>query len=72
ARLFSIQDELFLSGREVSNDGFDLVQWFNRKSQRWEIVWEAATGDNGRHHVGRLIARRLANGKQIVLPVAGF
>ena len=72
ARLFSIQDELFLSGREVSNDGFDLVQWFNRKSQRWEIVWEAATGDNGRHHVGRLIARSLANGKQIVLPVAGF
>ena len=71
ARLFSIQDELFLSGREVSNDGFDLVQWFNRKSQRWEIVWEAATGDNG-GHVGRLIARRLANGKQIVLPVAGF
>jgi hypothetical protein len=72
ARLFSIQDELFLSGREVYDSGIDLVQWFNRQSHRWEIVWEAATQDNWRLHAGRLIGRRLANGKQIILPVAGF
>ncbi|HEY0063580.1 MAG TPA: kelch repeat-containing protein [Telluria sp.] len=72
ARLFVIQDELFASGKEMQRSaGADIVQWFNGASRHWEIVWEASPGSNADSPTGRLIARQLANGKHLILPVAG-
>ncbi len=75
ARPFLIQGELFLSGRlpdARTGGGPDIVQWLNTSIHRWETLWEAGPKDNWRNHVGRIIIRDLANGKRVVLPVAGL
>ena len=73
--LFVIQNELFLSGRRVTDDGarVALVEWFNSDRSEWVTLWQAGPKENwNRHHLGRMIIRDLPNGKRIVLPVAGL
>lgn len=72
ARLFVLQDELFVVGRERrTGAGGDSVQWFNQAKRRWEIMWDTAAQDHGGMNVGRVLVRQLGNGKRVVLPVAG-
>lgn len=74
-RPYVIQGELFLSGESKAintGGGPSIVQWFNSSTLQWETLWQAAPGDNWRAHVGRIIIRKLANGKRVILPVGGL
>lgn len=73
--LFVIQNELFLTGMHVPDDGARVagVEWFNADRNEWVTLWQAGPGENwSRYHLGRTVIRDLPNGKRIVLPVAGL
>lgn len=73
-RPFVVEGELFLAGELESlstGGGPSGVVWFNSATRGWELLWSAASADNWRDHVGRIIVRQLANGKVVVLPVDG-
>jgi hypothetical protein len=72
---FAVDGELFVSGElaDLSTGGGPSgVEWFNAASNRWELVWQSMAGDNWRAHQGRILVRKLANGKTVVLPVEGL
>ena len=48
------------------------VEWFNTATNRWDVLWQSKVGDNWRTHQGRILVRKLANGKTMVLPVRGL
>ncbi|HEY1225926.1 MAG TPA: hypothetical protein VGF26_01265, partial [Ramlibacter sp.] len=75
ARLFAIQGELFVSGAGPgmpSGDGAGVLQWFDGARRQWVTLWQADPKSNWRDNVGRILARTLANGKRVVIPVEGF
>ena len=75
AHPFVLQGELFLSGEGANRrtgGGPGIVQWFNVAAGRWETLWQSTSKDNWRDHLGRVIIRKLANGKRVVLPVEGL
>ena len=72
---FTVDGELFVSGElaDLSTGGGPSgVEWFNAATNRWEVLWQSMAGDNWRAHQGRILVRRLANGKTVVLPVGGL
>ena len=72
---FAVDGELFVSGElaDLSTGGGPSgVEWFNAATNRWEVLWQSMAGDNWRAHQGRILVRRLANGKTVVLPVEGL
>ncbi len=72
ARLFVLQGELFVLGKERGGGAAsDSLQWYDPVRHRWDILWDMAPNDNWGAHKGRVVVRRLANGKRVVLPVAG-
>ena len=78
-RQFSLEGELFASGEldELSTGGGPGgVEWFNPKTQQWELLWQAEKDDNWRKHQGRILLRQLtgADGKNktVVIPVGGL
>jgi hypothetical protein len=70
-RMFVLQDELFIAGEKLHTD-IATLQWFNGATRRWETLWQSEPGQNWRNNVGRIIIRQLANGKRVMLPVAGL
>lgn len=73
ARMFVLQDELFVSGDHADGNlhtDIQTLQWFNRTTRRWETLWQSTPQQNWRDNVGRIIIRQLANGKRVMLPVA--
>jgi hypothetical protein len=68
--LFVLQDELFVTGGQGNNT--ETLQWFNGATRRWETLWQQGPQQNWRDNVGRVIIRQLANGKRVMLPVAGL
>lgn len=74
-KLFEIGGELFASGipGEVDTaDGPIGLERFNPDTALWEMLWQGGAKDKWGAHVGRLITRRLTNGKVVVLPVGGI
>ena len=74
-RAFTVDGELFVSGQlaDLSTGGGPSgVEWFNTATNRWEVLWQSMAGDNWRAHQGRILVRKLANGKTVVLPVGGL
>jgi hypothetical protein len=72
---FSLDGEIFASGElEGVNTGGGVsgVEWLNQATGRWELLWQAGQNENWRDHVGRILVRRLANGKTVVLPAEGL
>jgi len=73
ARMFMMQDELFVSGSHADghlHTDIQTLQWFNSAMRRWETLWQSPPQQNWRDNVGRIIIRQLANGKRVMLPVA--
>ena len=71
-RVFLVDDELFVYGEmELAHNNSEGVgvQWLNINTAQWEVLWEADPKDNWRDHVGRVLVKRLGNGKTVVLPV---
>ncbi|MBK7791923.1 MAG: hypothetical protein IPJ62_04965 [Betaproteobacteria bacterium] len=74
-RAFTVDGELFVSGQLAdlgTGGGPSGVEWFNTATGRWEVLWQSMAGDNWRAHQGRILVRKLANGKTVVLPVEGL
>lgn len=71
AHLFTLQNELFLSGPNRDRQHRQL-EWFNTITKRWVMLWQSPKGANWGEINGRLIIRRLDNGKSLILPVNGF
>ena len=72
---FSLDGEIFASGELEgvnTGGGVSAVEWLNQATERWELLWQAGQNENWRDHVGRILVRRLANGKTVVLPVEGL
>jgi len=75
ARPFVIDGELLLSGESAAvntGGGPSLVQWYDPGAKQWVTLWEAPAKSNWRDHNGRVIVRKLANGKRLVIPVEGL
>ncbi|MGZ5200253.1 MAG: hypothetical protein ACXWC4_10830 [Telluria sp.] len=75
ARLFALQGEIFLSGAGPgmpSGEGPGMLQWFDSAKREWVTQWQADPKNNWRENVGRILARTLANGKRVVIPVEGL
>lgn len=73
ARMFVLQDELFVAGSHADGNlhtDIQTLQWFNSATRRWETLWQSTPQQNWRDNVGRIIIRQLANGKRVMLPVA--
>lgn len=70
-RMFVLQDELFIAGMKL-HARIETLQWFNGATRRWETLWHADREMNWRNDIGRIIIRRLSNGKRVMLPVAGL
>jgi hypothetical protein len=74
-RAFTVDGELFVSGQlaDLGAGGRPSgVEWFNAATDRWEVLWQSMAGDYWRADQGRILVRKLANGKTVVLPVEGL
>jgi len=74
ARPFVIQGELLLTGvGEVNTGGgASLLQWFDTAAKHWVTLWQAPANSNWRDHQGRVVVRKLGNGKLLAIPVEGL
>ncbi len=70
--LYVISDELFIAGtmpKSSSRHRLDAVEWFNPQNKNWQKLWQAEERNSLLDHHGHIIQRKLANGKQVTLPV---
>lgn len=70
AHAFVVQNELLLSG--VDHDHRAKLEWFNTITQRWATLRESPKDANWGEINGRVIIRRLDNGKTLIIPVNGL
>lgn len=72
-RMFVMEGELFASGAVAAGDGQrdSNLEWFNAASGKWEVLWRGKEFASYANE-GRVVVRKLANGKSMVIPVEGL